>query len=339
LAVIGFVLDSTSALNLDRAVRRDYDSVIKRSGTGYSIEDPPARKQIEGRAERARVRQMCSRWLADHLHGTFAADGPSWNHPCVELITANSGMLLGTESEKLWSPMRLFSMDAWDIWESAGKPTVRLCIADERDAGAQLIAQTDRQAAIAEATEHGYSVPEPSELLETPLSALTAVWGVDQYLRRHQQRLSQARDRLLVGGKQTSTRAALKRLGELHDVVLSDSGDLRVVSADLTEVADDRYFGHEALDPKPMKPDWQGEDSFLTGLRRGIAARTARLLAREDDLRSLLVADGTTKGAIANMKLQRRLALWAVIVGLLTVALVFLAAATLYVAANQGSQH
>jgi len=73
------------------------------------------------------------------------------------------------------------------------------------------------------------------------------------------------------------------------------------------------------------------------GLELELATRTTRLRAREDDLRNLLVADGTTKSAIANMKLQRRLAWWAVIVGLLTVALVLLAAATLYVAANQRS--
>jgi len=73
------------------------------------------------------------------------------------------------------------------------------------------------------------------------------------------------------------------------------------------------------------------------GLELELATRTTRLRAREDDLRDLLVADGTTKSAIANMKLQRRLAWWAVIVGLLTVALVLLAAATLYVAANQRS--
>ena len=122
----------------------------------------------------------------------------------------------------------------------------------------------------------------------------------------------------MKSAKRSDRHGALKRLRDLHDVVLSASPDVRVITTDLEELALDGGISlRESLDFKAMDPTFQGEGNFLEGLLKGLALRSRKLRDRESELQDLLVVDATTKNAIASMELQWSFGVWGVLVGIL----------------------
>lgn len=319
VVVITFVLDQTQARRIHGALTRTYRTEVRRVGVGYAFDEPPERRKMESRLERARVRSACRDWIAQNLHGSFSEDQPKGRHPCAELITASSGLLIGEKDDKFWSPRRVLGFDReWSSWESQGDVPVRMSIESAEDAGADVVLNVDRNLAVSAAKKASYGMPEPAEFLDHGISAFTAIWSLHRLIGRYETGLAQIRDSLLKSAKRSDRHGALKRLRDLHDVVLSASPDVRVITTDLEELALDGGISlRESLDFKAMDPTFQGEGNFLEGLLKGLALRSRKLRDRESELHDLLVVDATTKNAIASMELQWSFGVWGVLVGIL----------------------
>jgi hypothetical protein len=148
-------------------------------------------------------------------------------------------------------------------------------------------------------------------------------------------RLAQARYTLLAPRRGLQSRSPVKALRDLNDVVLSLSSDVRLVTSDIAHLAEDPVFLIDEV-PKliPMNERFNGKDPFAQTLVSGCAAAASRLRAAEEELRDLLVTAATTKGAIANIQLQRGVFWWTVILGVFTAALLGLGVINLLMATH-----
>jgi len=317
--VITFVLDKTKARRIHDALTRTYRTEVRRVGIGYAFDEPPERRKMESRFERASVRSACRDWIAANLHGSFSEDRPKKRHPCAELVTASSGLLIGEKDDKFWSPGRVLGFDReWSSWESQDDVRVRMSIESAEDAGADVVLNVDRNLAVTAAKKASYGMPEPAEFLNLRVSAFMAVWSLHRLIGRLETGLAKIRDSLLKSAKRSDRRGALKRLRDVHDVVLSASPDVRVITADLEDLAHDRGISvRESIDFKAVDPSVHGEGEFLEGLVKALAVRARKLRDRESELQDLLVVDATTKNAIASMELQWSFGVWGILVGLL----------------------
>jgi hypothetical protein len=318
VVVITFVLDASCARGINDALTRTYRTEARRVGVGYSFDEPPERRKIESRLERARVRSACRNWIAQSLHGTFSEDQLRRRHPCAELVTANSSLLIGEKDDKIWSPRMVLGFDReWSSWESQGDVLVRMSIESTEDTGADVVLNVDRNLAVSAATTAGYGMPEPAQFLDHRVSAFMAIWSLHRLFGRYETGLAKIRDSLLESAKRSDRRGALKRLRDLHDVVLSASPDVRVITTDVEELTKDAGISlRGSFDFKAMDTRFNGEGNFLEVLLTSLALRAHRMRDRESQLQDLLVVDATTKNAIASMELQWRVGFLGILIAL-----------------------
>jgi hypothetical protein len=334
ILVVEFILDDVAAMTVDRSLRADYRTEVRPAGVGLSIETPAWRKRTEAAAARSETRRACRVWMREHLYGRFANSGEGMGHPVVELISTTKGIVVGEGRPTQWSLGEVMDVGStFDSWRTRRGPSMRLR-RDRRGSRGDdgvLLLNVNRGHMVAEAKKRGYGMPTAPDMLANGGSALTALWAIPVLLDGYHTELSRARDTLLASAKRTQVTAAVKKLRALDATVLALSGDVRVVTGDLARFTNDRgsFLMREAPELWPMDKRWSGTCPLSEALLEMSKTRTEDLRTREAELRDLLTVDAATKGAIANIKLQRWIIGWTALLTVLTVVLVWLAIATL----------
>jgi hypothetical protein len=333
ILVVQFNLDNEASLRIDGALRREYQTEMRPAGVALSILTPRSRKEEAARQARAVMRDGCRAWMQDHLSGRFSVDGGGLKHPTVELLTTAAGLVVGEVPTGRFSVAALLGVSAdYDKWHCDEGVALRLSLG-ERDTRRELLVNANRQEAVAVARERGYA--DAPSLFSHALARLAAVWSISVMLEGYIDRLAQARYTLLAPRRGLQSRSPVKALRDLNDVVLSLSSDVRLVTSDIAHLAEDPVFLIDEV-PKliPMNERFNGKDPFAQTLVSGCAAAASRLRAAEEELRDLLVTAATTKGAIANIQLQRGVFWWTVILGVFTAALLGLGVINLLMATH-----
>lgn len=131
--------------------------------------------------------------------------------------------------------------------------------------------------------------------------------------------------------KRSQASDAINKLRAIEDTVLALSADVRMVTADVAQAADRArvVLTRETPDFWPMNTTYGGTRPLSEVLLGGATDQAENLRSREAELRDLLTVDASAKGAIANIKLQRWVIRWTILIGALTALLVWLAIATL----------
>jgi hypothetical protein len=339
IIVIEFILDDAASTRLDHALRADYRTEVTPVGVGLTIATPAWRKQREGAIARSEMRQTCRNFMRCNLHGRFAAAADGMSHPVLELISTTKGVVLGDDASAQWSLSRLLGISwRFDSWTTRRGPTVRLrmsAASPDPDTNT-LLMNVNRFRMVAEAKKRGYGIPTAPDLLAHAGDELTALWAIRLLLDGYHAELGDARDHLLAPSRRSPARDAIKKLRAIDDTVLALSGDVRVVTADVAQFA---HRGHTILTREspqflPMEKAYGGTRSFSQVLLDGAKSQAESLRSGEAELRDLLTVDASTKGAIANINLQRWVIGWTMLISVLTAFLVWLAIATLNAASG-----
>ena len=120
-----FVLDDESTFVVDRVLRAEHRSELRRNRRRSWVVGPEQTQRDAVRAVRCETREHLSRWVADHFPGTFAAaSGARW--PTVELMTYRTAAAEDDYARRGGGWQWALDLACFPMWTSKIWPDVRL---------------------------------------------------------------------------------------------------------------------------------------------------------------------------------------------------------------------
>jgi hypothetical protein len=331
--VVGFLVNEEYSRCFDSALRQTYETYFEPQGRGYQIHRPTNQKRAKIQALRSEIRTSIAKWFSAHLPG-LCSSRPLTEFPTCEFVTLKTGLPFprltnGAHAPQYLAPLNL-SHD-FDAWGSTDIPGVKFAWSVSRGRDEQFHAiiaanenemDKDQLQLYGGATRSCYLiyVDNHIQVLLTRWALLTVVAGFERHLNTIRDSASYR-----PNGRQTP----LQLLRSISHLV-SSGMDIAAVSAEMIEFTKDkRLFDYNVATFKPCNPQFYRNQNITLSdqLRKTVKERMAWLGNTDFSLRGLLTQYGTIVGVQENIRLQRSVNRLTLLIAVLTVLMLYFAAA------------
>lgn len=326
-----FILTEGSALLLDDELRTDRFLKLEKRGSITRYLSASHRKSAALEAERARVKESASAWLAQTFAGTFSGDFGLTALPCMEFLTTQlRAPFEDMEERNGWSDYRfLLSIDSdSEAWESESTPGWRLGMPwrPKDDNWTIVVGCRDRSGGHEEpeadsGDERGSDdapattdtdclkpLVNDERALEQYLGGLLIRFAAFCLIVKYEEAFGTLRDQLASPIPQTSH--AITQLDAAQHTLSTLSFDASLVATELRAWASDEgRWRRETLEPTPAAA-WKREHypdhpNLLQLLGENVTGRADWVLDLEPRLRDQLVIRTSMLATSADLRLQR----------------------------------
>jgi hypothetical protein len=339
-----FVLDDQSAESLEETVRGIFETrVEERDGVRQYATVGNQKKEAAHNA-RAVLRERCCGWFRQHVPGLFSSGEDQTFFPRCEFVVFDVARPFerppgGVRNDYLW-PLGMGNVSG--AFEGSNLSGVRLGLPspfDEDQLALVLAAKRDEMASEDDFQPYGgKNRSGMSRWLHDYAVGLMSVWALNAMLRAYERRLAGLRDS--VGDIDVRDPAgAAEKIQVAQSQLIGLSTDLLPLTSELIDLCEKvQYFLQLAPKFESMIEYPWGRLEFGEVNREDLLRRAARARELEGELREVVMTVGSVVGAIsqgrssrANLRLQGRLTFLTWVLVALTIVLVLIGIATVWV--------
>jgi len=340
---VQFVLDDRGARYVEETARTMFETRTEKVNDSYYFATVANQKKEATRETRAELRARCNGWVREHVPGLFSVQEQAAPFPTCELLIFDKAQPFertsGGREEYLWILDVEHEMDAW---KGINLPTVRLSLPswfDEDELALVLAANREEIASNEDLSPYGGKTRHGmAAWLYHSAGGLMSVWALHAVLRVYERRLASLRDsigEIDIGNPEEASH----RVQHSQSWLIGLSTDLLPLTSELADLCGKKdYFLRLVPEFESMIEYPWGKLNFVEIRREDLSRRSLRTRELEGELREVVMTVGAVVGAVsqerssqANLRLQGRLTFLTWVLVALTIVLVVIGAATIWV--------
>lgn len=329
--VMGFIFEEDYSSSFDKALRTDRKTYMKPLRRGHKIIGPETQKAEHVNQTRGDARRMAGRWFSDHLPGLFASGILGGEFPTCEFVTLRKEQPFPDRPEGSNRPppyLSILDMEFdIDSWFCSDMPGLKFTwpLRREKESRYHSILAIGENEFQDEKLKSwgGNNRSAQNNYVDHMIKGLLSRWAILPMLAGYAKHINAVRDSAMLRPKPGQD--PLKTLQTLGGHV-SYNVDIAAVTSELIFYANERVlFEHEIETFKPCNTRRNQAKQFTIakGLAFQINEQAAWLQKTDQSLRDHLTQYGSLLGATENIRVQRKLGIFTILIMFLTVIMVW----------------
>jgi hypothetical protein len=325
---IAFVFKEDQRSVFERALRKSYNTELRRQRTGYEIFDPRALKREAIQNYRATVRADMLNWYRTHLPGVFSTQHKATGFPTCELFTLKATPLPLPEDVKASDHKYLGALGVdgrIDCWTSQKVDGLSFFWPIDRDQkvgnhGA-MVATAEALSSLQRKGHEDASAEQFPHLVNDYTEHLLRLWGLLPLLNGYHEALSSMRDTPSLNSRSKSVKTLKAMAG-----FAQQTRDVLPVTTELLE--DTEPLPTWARNTTPfvaVNPRFNGKEQLAHAIAARVRRKADRLQRLEKSVQTTIMQTSALLSAYENLRIQANIKWLTIITLILSIATAFIA--------------